>query len=41
MGLTMQLSDFAGVFRTMPQLLLLGMALQYTVMPALGWAFSR
>ncbi|EFJ53046.1 hypothetical protein VOLCADRAFT_102664 [Volvox carteri f. nagariensis] len=41
MGLTMRLSDFGDVFRRMPQLLLLGMALQYTVMPALGWLFSR
>lgn len=41
MGLTMRVSDFAEVFRRMPQLLLLGMALQYTVMPCLGWIFSR
>ncbi|KXZ51713.1 hypothetical protein GPECTOR_11g161 [Gonium pectorale] len=37
----MRLSDFTEVFRRMPQLLLLGMALQYTVMPGLGWALSR
>ncbi|KAG2428650.1 hypothetical protein HXX76_011355 [Chlamydomonas incerta] len=41
MGLTMRLADFADVFRRMPALLLLGMGLQYTVMPALGWLFSR
>ncbi|GIL45293.1 hypothetical protein Vafri_2459 [Volvox africanus] len=41
MGLTMRLSDFGDVFRRMPLLLLLGMLLQYTVMPGLGWLFSR
>ncbi|KAG2449723.1 hypothetical protein HYH02_005250 [Chlamydomonas schloesseri] len=41
MGLTMRLADFADVFRRMPGLLLLGMGLQYTVMPGLGWLFSR
>lgn len=37
----MRLADFADVFRRMPGLLLLGMGLQYTVMPGLGWLFSR
>ncbi|KAG2501296.1 hypothetical protein HYH03_001096 [Edaphochlamys debaryana] len=41
MGLTMRLQDFANVFRRMPGLLLLGMVLQYSVMPGLGWLFSR
>ncbi|GLI66081.1 hypothetical protein VaNZ11_009800, partial [Volvox africanus] len=41
MGLTMRLSDFGDVFRRMPLLLLLGMLLQYTLMPGLGWLFSR
>ncbi|GFR42496.1 hypothetical protein Agub_g3293, partial [Astrephomene gubernaculifera] len=41
MGLTMRLSDFGAVFRAMPGLLLLGMVLQYSVMPGLGWLISR
>ncbi|MEW5306495.1 MAG: hypothetical protein WDW36_008954 [Sanguina aurantia] len=41
MGLTMRLSDFGTVVSTMPQLLVLGMAMQFTIMPALGFLFSR
>lgn len=37
MGLTLELSDFSRVFRT-PAPIGWGVALQYTVMPALGWA---
>lgn len=41
MGLTMKVADFTAVFQRMPGLLLLGMVLQYSVMPALGFVFSR
>ncbi len=41
MGLTMKVDEFIVVFQRMPALLLLGLALQYTVMPGLGYVFSR
>ncbi len=40
-GLTLTLSDMGNVFTKMPQLLLLGMTLQYTVLPCLGFLISR
>ena len=39
MGLTLELSDFARVFRA-PAPILWGVLLQYTVMPLLGWAMG-
>jgi len=39
MGLTLRLEDFRGVARY-PRQVLLGVALQYTVMPALGWSLG-
>eukprot|EP00878_Enallax_costatus_P032589 GHUV01035828.1.p1 GENE.GHUV01035828.1~~GHUV01035828.1.p1 ORF type:complete len:352 (+),score=75.40 GHUV01035828.1:655-1710(+) len=41
MGLTLTFQEIAGVFTRAPQLLLLGMVLQYTVLPSIGWAISR
>mmetsp|Transcript_10061 Transcript_10061/g.21515 ORF Transcript_10061/g.21515 Transcript_10061/m.21515 type:complete len:390 (+) Transcript_10061:220-1389(+) len=41
MGFTMKFADFTSVFTTTPQLLLLGLALQFSVMPLLGYALSR
>ena len=41
MGLTLTLDDITQVFRRQPQLLLLGMVLQYSVLPAIGYAISR
>lgn len=40
MGLTLTPEDFARVTE-MPRLVLLGAALQFTVMPALGWSLGR
>jgi BASS family bile acid:Na+ symporter len=40
MGLTLELGDFARIFRA-PAAIGLGVALQYTVMPFLGWAMGR
>ena len=37
MGITLSIDDFKRVFR-MPERVLLGVALQYTVMPFLGWS---
>lgn len=39
MGLTLELDDFARVLRT-PWAVLRGVALQYTVMPLLGWSMA-
>lgn len=39
MGLTLRAEDFKGVFKY-PLLVLIGVALQYTVMPFLGWSLS-
>ena len=39
MGLTLQWSDFAQVAKT-PTWVILGMLLQFTVMPFLGWALG-
>jgi BASS family bile acid:Na+ symporter len=41
MGLTLTFEEIMGVFSRSPQLLLLGMVLQYTVLPSIGWAISR
>jgi bile acid:Na+ symporter, BASS family len=41
MGLTLTFGEIAAVFTRRPQLLLLGMALQYTVLPCVGWLISR
>jgi len=41
MGLTLTFAEIAAVFTRRPHLLLLGMALQYTVLPVVGWAISR
>jgi BASS family bile acid:Na+ symporter len=41
MGLTLTFEEIMGVFTRSPQLLLLGMVLQYTVLPSIGWAISR
>ncbi len=41
MGLTMKVSDFTAVFTRMPALLGLGLSLQFTVMPILGFLLSR
>lgn len=41
MGLTLTFAEIAAVFTQRPQLLALGMALQYTVLPVVGWAISR
>lgn len=40
-GLSLTLKDFANVFTKQPQLLALGMVLQYTVLPAVGYLISR
>lgn len=40
-GLNLTLKEIGGVFTKQPQLLLLGMILQYTVMPVLGFLISR
>ena len=36
-----QVSDFTAVFTTMPALLGLGLSMQFTVMPVLGFLLSR
>jgi BASS family bile acid:Na+ symporter len=41
MGLTLTFSEIAAVFTQRPQLLALGMVLQYTVLPVVGWAISQ
>ncbi|KAI8471485.1 MAG: sodium bile acid symporter family-domain-containing protein [Monoraphidium minutum] len=41
MGLTLTFQEMASVFTRQPQLLLLGMALQYTVLPGVGLAISK
>ena len=41
MGHVVQVSDFTTVFTTMPALLGLGLSLQFTVMPLLGYVLSR
>lgn len=41
MGLTLTVDEILGVFTRRPQLLLLGMVLQYTVLPAIGFVISR
>ncbi|GBF96096.1 sodium bile acid symporter family [Raphidocelis subcapitata] len=41
MGLTLTFQEMGSVFTRQPQLLLLGMALQYTVLPTIGWAISK
>lgn len=41
MGLTLTLDDITQVFSKQPQLLLLGMVLQYSVLPAIGYVISR
>jgi len=41
MGLTLTFEEITNVFTRSPQLLLLGMVLQYTVLPSIGWAISR
>lgn len=41
MGLTLTFQEITGVFTRSPQLLLLGMVLQYSVLPSIGWAISR
>jgi len=41
MGLTMRVSELTEVFQRMPWLLVLGLVLQFTVMPVLGFVFSR
>lgn len=41
MGLTLTFDEIANVFTRSPQLLLLGMVLQYSVLPGIGWAISR
>eukprot|EP00798_Chlamydomonas_sp_ICE-L_P010344 gene10344-8280_t len=41
MGFTMKIADFTAVFTKQPQLLLLGMGLQFTLMPLIGYTISR
>eukprot|EP00199_Chlamydomonas_sp_CCMP681_P001730 CAMPEP_0119104544 /NCGR_PEP_ID=MMETSP1180-20130426/2733_1 /TAXON_ID=3052 ORGANISM="Chlamydomonas cf sp, Strain CCMP681" /NCGR_SAMPLE_ID=MMETSP1180 /ASSEMBLY_ACC=CAM_ASM_000741 /LENGTH=380 /DNA_ID=CAMNT_0007089339 /DNA_START=114 /DNA_END=1257 /DNA_ORIENTATION=- len=41
MGLTLTFKEILNVFTKQPQLLALGMVLQYTVLPAIGFAISR
>jgi BASS family bile acid:Na+ symporter len=41
MGLTLTFQEMGSVFTRQPQLLLLGMALQYTVLPTIGYAISK
>ncbi|KAG2438753.1 hypothetical protein HXX76_005297 [Chlamydomonas incerta] len=41
MGLTLTFGEIASVFTKQPQLLLLGMVLQYTILPAFGYVISR
>lgn len=41
MGLTLTFQEMGSVFTRQPQLLLLGMVLQYTVLPTVGWAISK
>ncbi|PNH12740.1 putative sodium/metabolite cotransporter BASS1, chloroplastic [Tetrabaena socialis] len=41
MGLTLTFGEIAAVFTKQPQLLLLGMVLQYTILPAFGYVISR
>lgn len=41
MGLTLTLEEITTVFVKQPQLLLLGMVLQYTVLPCIGYVISR
>lgn len=41
MGLTLTFQEIGGVFTKQPQLLLLGMFLQFTVLPSIGYAISR
>eukprot|EP00877_Chromochloris_zofingiensis_P002952 jgi/Chrzof1/12658/Cz07g02190.t1 len=41
MGLTLTFDEITGVFTKTPQLLLLGMVLQYTVLPGIGYLISR
>lgn len=41
MGLTLTFKEIGSVFTRQPQLLALGMVLQYSVLPALGYAISR
>ncbi|GLC73886.1 hypothetical protein PLESTF_001431700 [Pleodorina starrii] len=41
MGLTLTLNEIISVFTKQPQLLLLGMVLQYTVLPIFGYFISR
>jgi BASS family bile acid:Na+ symporter len=41
MGLTLRLEDFMQVVKKMPALLFLGLALQFSVMPLLGYSLSR
>lgn len=40
MGLTLEFDDFSRIFK-MPQLVFLGVLLQYTVMPFLGWSLAQ
>jgi BASS family bile acid:Na+ symporter len=37
MGITLTLEEITTVFTKQPQLLLLGMVLQYSVLPFIGW----
>ncbi|KXZ51318.1 hypothetical protein GPECTOR_13g805 [Gonium pectorale] len=41
MGLTLTFGEIASVFTKQPQLLLLGMVLQYTILPCFGYVISR
>ncbi|GFR44023.1 hypothetical protein Agub_g5179 [Astrephomene gubernaculifera] len=41
MGLTLTFNEIASVFTKQPQLLLLGMVLQYTILPCFGYVISR
>ena len=41
MGLTLTFREMGAVFTRQPGLLLLGMALQYSVLPAVGWGISK
>ena len=41
MGITLTLDEITTVFVKQPQLLLLGMVLQYSVLPCIGYLLSR
>jgi bile acid:Na+ symporter, BASS family len=41
MGFTLTIDEFVGIFKNRPYLLLLGLGLQYTILPSLGLLYSK